>query len=87
MNPRTLTALAAVLAFLIKTTAGRVIALTTLLTMAPRLTFHAGPVPVSVPTGVLIIAAEVLAAAVLIRLAWKACGGFWLRPRMTEAAS
>jgi len=58
MSPRTLAALAALAA-----------TLSAVLKLFPRIAM-AG---MTMPTGVLIVAAEVLAAAVLIRMAWRAC--------------
>jgi len=66
-----------------RTLAALIAGLSALLRLFPRVAM-AG---LSMPTGALVIAAEVLAAVVLVRLAWRARGGFWLRPRMTEAAA
>jgi len=73
MNPRTLAALAALLSAVLK--------------LFPRVAFRAWAVPVSVPTGALIVAAEVLAAVVLIVAAWRACAGLGLRPWKAGFAS
>lgn len=59
--------------------------LTAILALFPRIAFHAGPVPVAMPTAAVIAAVEVLAVVLLIGMAWRSCAGF--RPRMTWAAS